>query len=384
MGGRGRATSDAIVVGAGIVGAACAEALARDGWRVTILEEAFAASGTTAAGMGHIVVMDDSPEQLALTAYSDRLWRELGLDADRRSEVDRCGTLWIAEDSTQLAALAAKRDAYANAGIATEVLDARQLGDAEPSLRAGLAGALRVPNDSVVYPPGATLELLRRARSNGAVLREGVPVVSLGARSARLRDGETLHADVIVNAAGARAAQLTAGLPIVPRKGHLAITDRASRVCRHQLVELGYLASAHSMTTESVAFNLQPRATGQMLIGSSRELVGWDASINRAMLRRMLTRAVEFVPSLANLSVIRCWTGFRPATPDKLPLIGAWDPTPGVWIAAGHEGLGITTSVATARVLADLVAGRPSAIDAKAFAPTRSVASPTYAAEVPA
>jgi D-hydroxyproline dehydrogenase subunit beta len=99
------ATSDAIVVGAGIVGAACAEALARDGWRVTILEESFAASGTTAAGMGHIVVMDDSPAQLALTAYSDRLWRALGLDHDPRSEVDRCGTLWIAEDGSQLAAL---------------------------------------------------------------------------------------------------------------------------------------------------------------------------------------------------------------------------------------------------------------------------------------
>jgi D-hydroxyproline dehydrogenase subunit beta len=371
-----RATSDAIVVGAGIVGAACAEALARDGWRVTILEESFAASGTTAAGMGHIVVMDDSPDQLALTAYSDRLWRGMAFDADRRSEVDRCGTLWIAEDESQLPALASKRRAYASVGIGTEVLDARQLAVVEPSLRPGLAGALRVPGDSVVYPPGATLELLRRAKAAGAVLREGEHVVSLGVRFARLASGEALHADVIVNAAGARAAQLTVGLPIVPRKGHLAITDRAPHVCRHQLVELGYLASAHSMTTESVAFNLQPRKTGQLLIGSSREFVGWDPSINRAMLGRMLARAVEFVPSLARLSIVRCWTGFRPATEDKLPLIGAWDHTPGLWIAAGHEGLGITTSLATAALLADLVAGREPAIDPAPFNPTRAIASP--------
>jgi glycine/D-amino acid oxidase-like deaminating enzyme len=366
-------TSDAIVVGGGIVGVACAEALARDGWRVTILEETFVASGTTAAGMGHIVVMDDSPGQLALTAYSDRLWREIGLDSDRRSEVDRCGTLWIAEDSAQWAALDAKRDAYASVGISAEVLDARQLAEAEPKLRPGLPGALRVPGDSVVYPPGASLELLRRARAAGALLREGAQVVSLGEGFVRLHDGETLHADVIVNAGGAGAARLTPDLPIVPRKGHLAITDRASEVCRHQLVELGYLASAHSMTTESVAFNLQPRKTGQLLIGSSRELVGWNTSINRAVLRRMLARAVEFVPVLASLSIIRCWTGFRPATPDKLPLIGAWDPIPGLWIAAGHEGLGITTSLATARLLADLVAGRRPAIDATPFAPTRSM-----------
>jgi glycine/D-amino acid oxidase-like deaminating enzyme len=380
--GGGAGSSDAIVVGAGIVGAACADALARDGWRVTVLEEEFAASGTTAAGMGHIVVMDDSPEQLALTAYSDRLWRELGLDSDRRSEVERCGTLWVAEDETQLAALAAKRDAYAGAGIATEVLDARDLSRAEPTLRRGLAGALRVPADSVVYPPGAALELLRRAKGLGAVLREGVQVTELGAGFVRTENGDTLNADVIVNAAGARAAHLTPGLPIVPRKGHLAITDRTSSVSRHQLVELGYLTSAHSMTTESVAFNLQPRKTGQMLIGSSRELVGWDASINRAVLRRMLARAVDFVPSLASLSIIRCWTGFRPATPDKLPLIGSWDPIPGVWVAAGHEGLGITTSLATAAVLADLVAGRRPAIAADAFSPNRS--SDPHEAQVPA
>ena len=378
------ATSDAIVVGAGIVGAACAEALTRDGWRVTILDEAFAASGTTAAGMGHIVVMDDSPAQLALTAYSDRLWREIGLDQDRRSEVDRCGTLWIAEDATQLEALEEKRAAYAGAGIATEVLDERQLANAEPLLRAGLAGALRVPGDSVVYPPGATLELLRRAQASGASLREGARVVSLGARTVHLSDGETLHADVVVNAGGARAAQLVPDLPIVPRKGHLAITDRASLVCRHQLVELGYLASAHSMTTESVAFNLQPRKTGQVLIGSSRELVGWNAAINRALLARMLARSVEFVPALANVSVIRCWTGFRPATDDKLPLIGAWDPIPGVWIAAGHEGLGITTSLATARLLADLVGGRAPAIDAAPFAPMRAITPSHDRAKVPA
>ncbi len=374
-----RPASDAIVVGAGIVGAACAEALVRDGWRVTILDESFAASGTTAAGMGHIVVMDDSPAQLALTAYSDRLWREIGLDADRRSEVDRCGTLWIAEDGTQLSALDEKRNAYASVGIATEVLDAKQLAEAEPHLRRGLAGALRVPGDAVVYPPGAALALLRRAKAGGAILREGAPVASLGPHLVRMENGDALRADVVVNAAGARASQLVPDLPIVPRKGHLAITDRASPVCHHQLVELGYLASAHSMTTESVAFNLQPRKTGQVMIGSSRELVGWNSSINRSVLRRMLARAVEFVPALAASSVIRCWTGFRPATEDKLPLIGAWHPMPGVWIAAGHEGLGITTSLATGQLLADLVAERKPAIDAAPFAATRAFPTAAHA-----
>jgi glycine/D-amino acid oxidase-like deaminating enzyme len=367
-------SSDAIVVGAGIVGAACAAALARDGWRVTVIERTFAASGTTAAGMGHVVVMDDSPEQLALTAYSEHLWRELQPELDARSEVEHCGTLWVAEDESQLESLAAKQAAYAAAGVRSEILDARALAEAEPQLRGGLAGALRVPDDSVVYPPGAALRLLDLARAAGARVLEEREVTGFAANGVLLRDGR-LHADVVVNAAGTFAAALTRGLPIVPRKGHLAITDRMAGYCRHQLVELGYLTSAHVMTSESVAFNVQPRRTGQVLIGSSRELVGWDASINRRILARMLSRAIDFMPSLARAPVIRCWTGFRPATPDKLPLIGRWEPTPGLWIAAGHEGLGITTSLATASLLADQIAGRPTAIPCEPFSPMRSVAA---------
>lgn len=368
-----RGRSDAIVVGAGIVGAACAAALARDGWRVTVLDKAFASAGTTSVGMGHVVVMDDSPEQLALTAYSARLWTELGPRLRARSEVDRCGTLWVAEDEAQLDAVRAKHDSYRAVGVSTAVLGPRELQQAEPNLRRDLAGALLVSGDAVVYPPCATLDLLDVARERGAVVREGVEVRELVPNGVRC-DGELLSAEVVINAAGAAAPALTPKLPIVPRKGHLAITDRYPGFCRHQIVELGYLTSAHVMTTESVAFNVQPRSTGQVLIGSSRELVGWDASFNRRVLRQMFERAAHFLPALSELSIIRCWTGFRPATPDKLPLVGRWEPTPGLWIAAGHEGLGITTSLGSAQLIADQVAGRPTAIDALPLDPMRVLA----------
>jgi glycine/D-amino acid oxidase-like deaminating enzyme len=365
-----RAGPDAIVVGAGIVGAACAAALARDGWRVTVLDRAFASAGTTSVGMGHVVVMDDSPEQLALTAYSAQLWRDLRPQLDKRAEFDACGTLWIAEDEAQLAALEQKRATYRSARVAAEVIDARELGDTEPNLRDGLLGALHVPDDAVIYPPRATLQLLDIARRYGAVLREGVDVRELVPNGVRCRY-EMLYADVVINAAGAAAPALTPGLPILPRKGHLAITDRYPGLCRHQIVELGYLTSAHAMTSESVAFNVQPRSTGQMLIGSSRELVGWDATLNHAILARMLARAADLMPGLRDASIVRSWTGFRPATPDKLPLIGRWDAIPGVWIAGGHEGLGITLSLATAELIADQIAGRASQVDAAPFAPMR-------------
>jgi D-hydroxyproline dehydrogenase subunit beta len=365
---------DAIVIGAGIVGAACARALASDGLRVLVLDAGFAGGGTTAAGMGHLVVMDDSPEQLALTALSCDLWRSMAPRLPASVELDACGTIWVAEDAAQMDAVQHKQRVYREHGIDSEVIDAKRLSALEPNLRNGLAGGLLVPGDSVVYPPRAALALLDDALANGATLRESCRVDEILATGVRC-GMEVIEAKVIVNAAGADAARLTPALPIVPRKGHLAITDRYPGFCRHQLVELGYLTSAHVMTNQSVAFNVQPRFTKQVLIGSSRELVGWDGSTNRNVLRQMLDRALHFMPALSDLSIVRTWTGFRPATPDKLPLIGPWASTPGLWIAAGHEGLGITSATGTAKLLSDLIAGRTPPIDATPYSPFRLAAT---------
>lgn len=375
---------DAVVVGAGIVGAACALALAREGLRVLVLEGGFAGGGATAAAMGHLVVMDDSEAQFALTAWSLRLWAELAGELPADCEDDPCGTLWLAAGEAEMERVAAKADFYRARGVAVEILDAAQLAAAEPRLRGGLGGALRVPGDRVIYPPNVVRFLLARAADRGAELWERF-WVSRVAGGVVEGHGERIAAPLVINAAGAAAPALTPGLPIVPRKGHLVITDRQPGFCRHQLVELGYLDSAHGRGREdgaaaampaSVAFNVQPRATGQVLIGSSRELVGWDRSHNHRLERRMLVRALDFLPRLAGVAALRGWTGFRPATPDNLPLIGPWPEVPGLWIAGGHEGLGITTSLATARLLADLVTGRRPEIDAAPFAPERWRAAP--------
>lgn len=364
-------TPDAVVVGAGIVGAAIAHALTREGLRVLVLDADVPGAGTTAAGMGHIVVMDDSEAQFALTSYSRGLLDQLLPELPSSVEYERTGTLWVAEDEDQFAVVRDKLAYYQARGVRAELLDAAALVAAEPNLRSGLIGALRIPDDGVVYPPALARTLLERAAQGSCAVRR-TKVSAIQARAA-VTPGGVIEADLVINAAGAAAARLLPELPIAPRKGHLIITDRYPGFCRHQLVELGYLKSAHSKNSASVAFNLQPRRTGQMMIGSSRELVGWDASINRVIVKQMLQRALEFMPRLGALSALRTWTGFRPTTPDKLPLIGRWLPLDGVWIAAGHEGLGITTALGTAQLLADQIMGRAPAFDAAAFNPMRTV-----------
>jgi glycine/D-amino acid oxidase-like deaminating enzyme len=157
------------------------------------------------------------------------------------------------------------------------------------------------------------------------------------------------------------------------KKGHLLITDRYPNFIRHQLVELGYIKSAHASDGDSVAFNLQPRPTGQVFIGSSRQFDVTHKEIDTDILRKMLAQATSYVPALANLKAIRAWTGFRAATPDGLPYIGPHPSRKNVWMATGHEGLGITTSLATAEILKDQICQQTSRIAVEPYWPSRDL-----------
>lgn len=365
-------TADAVIAGAGIVGASCALELARAGLRVTVVEARIPGGGATAAGMGHIVVMDDSEAQFQLTRYSELLWNELVPSLPDDVEHLPCGTLWVAAEEVEMAECRRKQARYADRGLRAELLDERQLAEAEPQLRRGLAGGLVTPEDSVIYPPCATRHFLEQAKGLGATVITHKEVTAIGDGTAVLDDGSTVSAGAIVNAAGVHSPTLTPGIDVRPRKGHLVITDRYPGFVRHQLVELGYIRNAHSVGSDSTAFNVQPRPTGQVLIGSSRQLGTLDPSVEPPILNAMLRRAFEYIPALATLSAIRAWTGFRAATTDSLPLIG---PCPGyrrVWLATGHEGLGITTSLATAKVLAAQLAQQPCAIPVEPYLPQRA------------
>jgi len=362
---------DVAIVGAGIVGAACAYECARRGLKVIVVDGEMIAAGATAAGMGHIVVMDDSEAQFAITRYSQRLWQELRPELPDAVEYDQCGTIWVADDEEEIEEVHRKQRLYAERGVPTEVLDARALRDLEPNLREGLVGGLLVPEDGVLYAPCAARFLMERAQRHGANVRLGCPVTRMEEGQVEFV-GSQIRADILVNAAGTSAPGLTPGLPIRKRKGHLVITDRYPGFARHQLVELGYLKSAHTHTADSVAFNVQPRRTGQLLIGSSRQYGAEHSEVDHHILLRMLRRAQEYMPGLEQMLMVRAWTGFRAATPDKLPLIGPWPPDKSVWLATGHEGLGITTSLGTGRILADCLTGATPEIDIEPYLPFRT------------
>ncbi|HSX59167.1 MAG TPA: FAD-binding oxidoreductase [Tahibacter sp.] len=367
--------TDVLVVGGGIVGCAIAERLARDGVAVCLVERDTLGGAATAASMGHLVVLDDDPEELSLSAYSCARWSAFAGALPAAAEYRRIGTLWIARNDAELAEAERKRERLASAGIASEPVSAAQLRLLEPALTPTLAGGLHVPGDAVVYPPVAATWFAQRAAAAGAQIRCGVGVAAIGDRDVLLADGSRIAARDIVVANGCAAPELLAGVPVRKRKGHLLVTTRAQPGVRHQLVELGYMQSAHGTNTESVAFNVQPRPTGQLLLGSTRQFDDHATDVTPRLLQRLIARATEFLPGLAQMTALRAWTGFRPTTPDHRPLIGAWPLRPGVWLACGHEGLGVTTALGTADLLAAQLLGTSLPFDARPYAPSRFVAT---------
>src|SRR5258708_2544515 len=169
-------TYDVVIVGAGIVGAACADECSQQGMRIAVVDQDAIGSGATAAGMGHIVVMDDSDAQFALTRYSQTLWQSLIPDLPADVEYEQCGTIWVAADEEEMVEVRRKQAYYSRRGVPVEVLTAEDLERLEPNLRKGLAGGLLVREDGVLYPPCAARFLMQRAQSRGMKLHLGAPV----------------------------------------------------------------------------------------------------------------------------------------------------------------------------------------------------------------
>ncbi|MFF7396862.1 NAD(P)/FAD-dependent oxidoreductase [Achromobacter sp. NPDC008082] len=375
--------TDVLVIGAGIIGAACAHELARAGLSVRVVDARL--GGATQTGMGHLVAMDAHPAELALSAASLDIWRDWGArmnHTDPACAYTGCGTMWVAESDHDMAEAERKQRRLLEHGVPSTLLNAQQLAHAEPALRTGLAGALQVSGDALIYAPSAARWLLTHAPP--CLSFEAVEVCKIDAQGVVLTDGSRRTAEAIVLAAGMLASRLCDDLPLHPKKGHLAITDRYPTGIRHQLVELGYTASTQQREGAAVAFNVQPRPTGQLLIGSSRQIgeaqcatgsasgTALTPAVEPAVLARMLRRAIGYLPGLSGLNLIRTWTGVRTATPDGLPLIGRHPARDKLWLAVGHEGLGVTTAPATGRLLAALMTGAAPPLDPTPFAASRS------------
>jgi glycine/D-amino acid oxidase-like deaminating enzyme len=378
-------SADAVVIGAGMVGAATAAALAATGRRVVVVDRSGPLGGTTAAGEGNILVSDKRPgPELTLALRSVALWREFAvLDGPEGGfEFEAKGGVVAAQDGAQLAALLELAERQRAAGVQVKALDPGGLREAEPRIALGLAGGAFYPQDSQVQPMKAVLAFLRRARRDGARVVSGASVLALergpGGRAVALVTSRgRVAAPVVVNAAGPWsgevAERLGTSVPVWPRRGRILVTEPLPpAVIRHKVYEADYVSAVES---DSAALQcsavVEGTASGTVLIGSSRDAAGFSAAPDPAALAEMARRAAQLFPFLAGVRAIRSYTGFRPASPDHLPVIGADAEVPGLFHASGHEGAGIGLAPATAELITALVTGAPPPVDPAPFAPAR-------------
>lgn len=380
---------DAVVIGAGIVGAACAASLAAAGLAVTVIDRGTILSGASASGEGNILVSDKPPGgELELAKLSARLWRdwseEIGRDA---IEYEPKGGVIVAASLDALARVHEAAEAQRAAGVQAVDLtdaDARQL---EPLLAREVVGGAWYPEDAQVQPMRATAHLLRAARARGARVITGVEVVDIlrgsdgAAAGVRTSDSELprIAAGLVLNAAGPWAGQVAqnAGVPIpvAPRRGFVLVTEPLPLVVRHKVYSAEYLANVAS-GAEGLETSVVVEATraGTILIGASRERIGFDRSIPLPVIRRLARQACGVFPFLTGVAATRVYLGFRPFTPDHLPIIGPDPRTPHLLHATGHEGAGIGLSLGTARLVMQLATGQVPDLDVNAFSPSRFAA----------
>ncbi len=386
-----------VIIGAGIIGSAIARILSRRGIEVTVFDRGAVAGGTSSSGEGNLLVSDKGPgAELELAQYSLGLWRALASELEEEvgahfpsMEFEHKGGVVAAFGSSEAEAQGRFADAQRRAGVDARLLSVDEALALEPNLSSKITSAVYYPEDAQVQPAIATEAFLASARAAGARVLVGTEVLGADCDSqgrlvgVRTSKGTIAADDVVVAAgpwSGLVAGVLGGTLAVFPRKGFLLVTSRMPACVFHKVYDADYVGAVgsddHELQTSTV---IESTASGTVLIGSSRQHVGFDEALDVEALRQMAIRAVRLMPVLSGASIMRAYSGFRPFALDHLPVIGPDDQVPGLWYATGHEGAGIGLAPATAELLASLMLGEPSAVETSAFAPNRPSLAGTLA-----
>ena len=370
---------DAIVIGAGIVGASCALSLTNAGLKVLVIDRGAVSSGTTGAGEGNILVSDKDPgPELTLALRSRDLWFEMQADVGDFFELEAKGGVVVARgDNSELLKLAEHQRAH---GVDARVVDGSDLRDLEPFLDPSFSSGVFYPQDAQCQPMLAAAHVIRTVVARGGAFVSNAKVTKVLVQDRKIRGVETTQgeflAPIVVNATGTWAGEIAklAGseLPIAPRRGFILVTEPTKKYVFHKVYDSDYVANVASSDADlQTSTVVEGTRSGTILIGASRERVGFDGTMNIEILRRLAAQATSLFPVLRDVQLLRAYRGFRPYAPDHLPVVGEDSLVKGLWHSAGHEGAGIGLAPGSAALITDAILGRPSFMDGTAFSPAR-------------
>ncbi|HEX2910208.1 MAG TPA: FAD-binding oxidoreductase [Chloroflexia bacterium] len=374
--------AEVVIIGAGIVGAATAYYLAKAGLVVWVVDRGGIAAGTSGSGEGNILLSDKLPgPELELAKAGVKLYSQLSQELPDDFEYEPKGGVVVAETERGLPGLHNHVTAMTGSGVRCQLLSEVELREAEPFLSHNVGGASFFPDDAQVQPMLAAAALIKGAIRAGAIFQPHTEVRSIerdqqGQITAVVTSRGKIATNRVVNAAGPWSPIIAAlagiELPIKPRKGHIIVTEPLPKLVYHKVFEAGYSDTVNSSEADlQVASVVEGTKSGTILIGSSRQLVGFDTRIEVRVLRALAERAIRFFPVLERVNALRAYTGFRAFAPDHLPVIGEVPGVPGFYINTGHEGAGIGLGPISGQLLSQLICEQPPALDPAPYSPAR-------------
>jgi D-hydroxyproline dehydrogenase subunit beta len=372
---------DAIVIGAGLVGACSALSLVNAGLRVLVLDRGPVASGTTGAGEGNILVSDKEPSaELTLALRSRDAWFEINTDIGGGFELEDKGGVVVSRSEKGIADLKKLSALQAVHGIQVVELDAKGIKEIEPYISDSVEYAVLYPQDAQCQPMLAAAQIMRAVKKRGGAFIQGENVKSINVKSGKVvgltTEKNTYTCPIIINATGTWAGEIAkmAGsyLPIMPRRGFILVTAPAPKIIHHKVYDADYVANVASSDADlQSSAVVEGTESGTILIGASRERVGFKSDLDVAVLRQLARQAISLFPILSNIALLRAYRGFRPYAPDHLPVIGEDANVKGLWHAAGHEGAGIGLAPATGELITAQITSTKTFMDPTPFSPKR-------------
>jgi glycine oxidase len=356
-------TSDVVVIGAGLIGLATAWRLATDGVQVTICDPTPGAqTSNVAAGMLAPVTEVEYGEDdlLALNLASVNAWpafaEELEELTGQPAGLHRTGTLSVAYDVDDAAALRRLADYQRRLGLDVEELSGRDARRREPLLATGVSGGVWVPGDHSVDNRQAVATLLRAVDLSGVQLirRRVARVITSGttAVGVLLDNGDTVHAGHVIAATGPWSSQLDG----VPEQLRPPVRPVKGEVLRLRVPEAYRPALQHTVRATARGFSvyLVPRPGGELVVGATTTELGYDTRVLAGGVFALLRDARTVLPIIDELELVEAIAGLRPATPDNAPILGPSGLDQLLW-ATGHYRNGVLLTPVTAQVLADTV-----------------------------
>ncbi|OZI25809.1 hypothetical protein CAL26_00105 [Bordetella genomosp. 9] len=388
----GGASTRIVIIGAGIVGASAAYFLRRAGCDVTVLDASTPAAGASGASDGLVSVGSKKPGFLMNIARHARdFYVELESDGLLRGLFQQRPTFLFARNETEAEIMALHGRDLLQAGVRVESLDGAAFARAVPGVSPAIVAALAVPDDG--HALGYEI-VDRMLKQSGARVVRQAPVRRIKAERGRAvgvaTDASDYDGDAVLIAAGLGSTALVGlGDILIPRKGQIIITDRASdnvAAFAGPLMSAAYLAAkrnADASRRDPVSLVIDPLNTGQLLIGGTREdgLADRETTVNHVS--RILREALAVYPPLERRRVIRTFSGVRTASVDGLPIVGRHPMIEGLTIATGFEGDGICLGPLMGRLAADIALGRGCDLDIDALSPARFAAAAAAAGARP-